>query len=138
MTTKTTSGDRSASQLIDQRIADLGDWRGDMLARMRALIHEADPQVVEEWKWMGTPVWSRDGIVCTGESYKGKIKLTFLKGASIDDPKGLFNASLDGNARRAIDIAEGDTIDEAAFVALVRAAIALNQAKKPARKKPAA
>jgi len=119
-----------ASALIDGRIAELGDWRGETLARMRALILKADPGIVEEWKWMGTPVWSRDGIVCTGESYKAKIKLTFAKGASLDDPKQLFNASLDGNARRAIDIAEGEVVDEKAFIALVREAIAVNVAKK--------
>jgi hypothetical protein len=115
-----------ASSLIDQRIADLGDWRGATLARVRKLIHEADPAVVEEWKWMGTPVWSQGGILCTGESYKSVVKLTFLKGASLDDPDRLFNASLDGNARRAIDIHEGEELDAEAFKALVRAAIALN------------
>lgn len=134
--TKKPPGD-DAPMLIDQRIAELGDWRGETLARMRALILKADPAVVEEWKWMGTPVWSRDGIVCTGESYKAKIKLTFAKGASLDDPKRLFNASLDGNARRAIDIAEGEVVDEKAFIALVREAIALNATKKPKKpKKP--
>lgn len=116
----------SASALIDERIASLRDWRGEMLARVRALIHEADPDVVEEWKWMGTPVWSHDGIICTGESYKQVVKLTFLKGASLKDPSRLFNSSLDGNARRAIDIHEGETIDAAAFKALIREAIALN------------
>ena len=121
--------DPPASQLIDQRIAGLGDWRGATLARMRKLIHEADPEVVEEWKWMGTPVWSHDGILCTGESYKDKVKLTFAKGASLADPKGLFNASLDGNARRAIDIAEGEQVDAAAFKAMIRAAVALNGTK---------
>ena len=118
-----------ASELIDQRIAGLGDWRGATLARVRKLIHEADPEVIEEWKWMGTPVWSHDGVLCTGESYKDKVKLTFAKGASLADPKGLFNASLDGNARRAIDIAEGEQVDAAAFKALIRAAIALNVSK---------
>jgi len=127
----------SASELISGRIAELGDWRGEALARMRALIREADPDVVEEWKWMGTPVWSHDGIICTGESYKSAVKLTFLKGASLADPKRLFNASLEGNARRAIDIHEGEQVDAAAFKALVRAAIALNTSGKPkAAKKP--
>lgn len=118
---------RSASDLIDARIAELGDWRGATLSRMRRLIREADPDVVEEWKWSG-PVWSHDGILCTGESYKAKVKLTFAKGARLDDPRGLFNASLDGNARRAIDLAEGQTVDADAFKALVRAAVALNAA----------
>ena len=134
MTKKPSGDDASASHLIDQRIAELGDWRGDTLARMRSLILSTDPTIVEEWKWMGTPVWSRDGIICTGESYKAKIKLTFAKGASLDDPKRLFNASLDGNTRRAIDIADGETVDEKAFVALVRGAIALNVAKKTKKK----
>ena len=120
-----------ASELISQRIADLADWRGEALGRMRKLIKEADPQVVEEWKWMGTPVWSHDGIICTGESYKDKVKLTFAKGAFLEDPAGLFNASLDGNMRRAIDIFEGEEVDEAAFEALVRQAVALNSAGKP-------
>ena len=117
---------RPASELIDQRIADLADWRGETLGTMRTLIKEADPDVVEEWKWMGTPVWSHDGIICTGESYKSKVKLTFLKGASLSDPAKLFNASLDGNARRAIDIGEGEQVDGEAFKALVRAAVELN------------
>jgi hypothetical protein len=130
------SADLPASALIDRRIADLGDWRGAALARVRALIHEAVPGVVEEWKWMGTPVWSSGGILCTGESYKSHVKLTFLKGASLEDPSGLFNASLDGNARRAIDIHEGEELDPAAFRALIRAAAALNAAKaKPKRSK---
>ena len=115
-----------ASALIDQKIAKLGDWRGATLSRMRALIHEAVPDVLEELKWMGTPVWSRNGILCTGESYKSHVKLTFLKGASLDDPSGLFNASLDGNARRAIDIQDGEEVDAQAFKALIRAAVALN------------
>jgi hypothetical protein len=115
-----------ASELISERIAELGDWRGDALARMRALIKEADPEVVEEWKWMGTPVWSHDGGICTGESYKSIVKLTFFKGASLKDPAKLFNSSLDGNVRRAIDIHEGEEIDANAFKALVRAAVALN------------
>lgn len=115
-----------ASELIDQRIAELGGWRGQTLNRMRKLMKEADPDVVEQWKWMGTPVWSHDGIICTGESYKSAVKLTFLKGASLQDPAKLFNASLDGNARRAIDIHEGEQVDAEAFKALIRAAIALN------------
>ncbi len=119
-----------ASELISQRIAELGDWRGRTLARMRELIKEADPDVVEEWKWMGTPVWSHDGIICTGESYKSVVKLTFAKGASLKDPARLFNSSLDGNVRRAIDIHEGEEVDEAAFKALVREAIAQNSAGK--------
>src|SRR6185369_10908354 len=109
------SQSQSASELISQRIAELGDWRGKTLARMRKLIKEADPEVAEEWKWMGTPVWSHDGIICTGESYKAVVKLTFMKGASLKDPAGLFNASLEGNARRAIDIREGEEIDATAF-----------------------
>jgi len=119
-----------ASELISKRIADLGDWRGKILGRIRELIHEADPEVIEEWKWMGTPVWSLDGIICTGEFYKDKIKLTFIKGASLKDPKGLFNASLDGNARRAIDIHQDEAVDVSAFKALIHEAIALNSAKK--------
>jgi hypothetical protein len=117
----------SPSQLIDARIAELGDWRGETLAKVRALVKEADPEVVEEWKWRGTPVWSHDGIICTGETYKSVVKLTFAKGASLDDPKGLFNSSLEGNTRRAIDIAEGEKIDEKALKALVTAAVALNE-----------
>ncbi len=117
---------RDASRLISERIALLGDWRGSTLARMRALIREADPDVVEEWKWMGTPIWSHDGGICTGESYKSIVKLTFFKGASLKDPAELFNSSLDGNTRRAIDIHEGEEIDANAFKALVRAAVALN------------
>ncbi len=125
-----------ASELILQRIAELGDWRGETLARMRMLIKDADPDVVEEWKWMGTPVWSHDGIICTGESYKKVVKLTFAKGASLKDPAGLFNASLDGNVRRAIDIHEGEEVDAAAFQALVRQAVALNGSgkSKPSKK----
>ena len=122
--------DVPASQLISGKIAALGDWRGKTLARMRKLIIEADPHVVEEWKWMGTPVWSHDGIICTGESYKQVVKLTFLKGASLKDPAGLFNSSLDGNARRAIDIREGEEVDASAFKALVRQAVALNASGK--------
>ena len=117
----------SPSALIDARIAELGDWRGETLARMRGLIRQADPEVVETWKWKGTPVWERDGIICTGETYKDKVKLTFAKGASLEDPAGLFNSSLEGNVRRAIDIAQGETVDEAAFTTLVREAIAVNQ-----------
>lgn len=130
----------SACELIDRRIADLGDWRGATLRRMRGLIQEAAPDVVEEWKWMGTPVWSHGGILCTGESYKDKVKLTFAKGASLEDPGKLFNASLDGNARRAIDIHEGQQVDAGAFKALIRAAVALNASlakAKPKRAKPA-
>jgi hypothetical protein len=128
-----------ASVLIDERIASLGDWRGTTLARMRALIHEAVPDVVESWKWMGTPVWEHGGILCTGESYKSWVKLTFLKGASLEDPAKLFNASLDGNARRAIDIREGEAVDAEAFKALIRAAAALNAgAKKSAKRVKAA
>jgi hypothetical protein len=117
---------QSASELISKRIAELGDWRGQTLSRMRTLITEADPDVVEEWKWMGTPVWSHDGVICTGESYKNVVKLTFAKGASLKDPARLFNSSLDGNVRRAIDIHEGDKVDEAALKDLIRAAVALN------------
>ena len=120
---------QSASKLISQRIAELGDWRGKTLGRMRKLIKQADPDVVEEWKWMGTPVWSHDGIICTGESYKDKIKLTFAKGASLKDPGRLFNSSLDGNMRRAIDIHEGEVVDESAFKTLVRQAVAVNSAR---------
>jgi hypothetical protein len=126
-----TTEERTASEQIDERIADLADWRGETLGRMRNLIHEADPDVVEEWKWAkasspGTPVWSHDGIICTGESYKEVVKLTFMKGASLDDPAKLFNSSLEGNARRAIDIREGEQVDAAAFKALIRAAVELN------------
>lgn len=124
-----------ASRLIDARIAELGDWRGDVLARLRALIHEADPAVVEEWKWRGVPVWSHDGILCTGETYKAVVKMTFARGASLEDPAGLFNASLEGNTRRAIDWREGVRIDGEALKALIRAAVALNAARKrPGRK----
>ena len=120
---------KSPSQLIDARIKELGDWRGTMLARLRALIRAADPDVTEEWKWRGVPVWTRDGIICTGETYKAVVKMTFAKGASLEDPQHLFNASLEGNMRRAIDIREGDTINETALKALIRAAVALNKAK---------
>jgi len=129
---------KSASELISNRIQELGDWRGETLRRVRELIHEAVPEVVEEWKWMGTPVWSHGGILCTGESYKQVVKLTFLKGASLKDPKRLFNSSLEGNARRAIDLHEGDELDEPAFKALIRSAAALNAEKKPARSKQSA
>ena len=127
------------SQQIDQRIAELADWRGETLSRMRSLIKEADPEVVEEWKWAkatspGTPVWSHDGIICTGESYKEVVKLTFMKGASLDDPAKLFNSSLDGNARRAIDIREGEQIDEKAFTALIRDAVKLNESTAKGRR----
>ena len=121
--------DQSASQLIDARIKELGDWRGQMLSRLRALIKETDPGVIEEWKWRGVPVWSHDGIICTGETYKNVVKLTFAKGAALPDPSRLFNSSLQGNTRRAIDVHEGETIDEEAFKALVRAAVALNTSK---------
>ncbi len=130
--------DQSASAKITQRIEDLGDWRGKTLARLRQLIHDADPGIQEEWKWMGTPVWSHDGIVCTGESYKQVVKLTFARGASIKDPKKLFNSSLEGNVRRAIDFREGDKINEATFKQLIRAAVAANSAargQRPSRKK---
>jgi len=120
---------QSASQLISKRIAELGDWRGETLSRMRKLIKEADPDVVEEWKWMN-PIWSHDGIICTGESYKNHVKLTFARGASLKDPARLFNSSLDGNVRRAIDIPEGEEVDESAFKALVRQAVALNSSGK--------
>ena len=121
---------QSASELISNRIAELGDWRGETLNRMRKLIQAADPDIIEEWKWMGTPVWSHDGIICTGESYKKVVKLTFAKGASLEDPARLFNSSLDGNVRRAIDIHEGEVVDETAFKALVLQAGALNTAGK--------
>ena len=120
----------SASVLIDEKIKELGDWRGKMLAKVRQVIHHADPEIVEEWKWMGTPVWSHGGIVCTGEVYKNIVKMTFAKGAALKDPSGLFNSSLDGNVRRAIDIHEGETIDEASLKDLIRAAVALNLERK--------
>ncbi len=125
---------KSASASIDAKIEELGDWRGKTLARVRALLHDADPEIVEEWKWMGTPVWSHGGIVCTGETYRNVVKLTFPKGAALQDPSGLFNSSLDGNVRRAIDIHEGDRIDQAALKDLIRAAVALNLKSK---KRPA-
>ena len=117
---------KSPSQMIDARIKELGDWRGEMLSRVRALIKDADPEVVEEWKWRGVPTWYHDGIICTGETYKKVVKMTFAKGASLEDPAGLFNSSLEGNVRRAIDLHEGEQIDEKALQALVRAAVALN------------
>jgi hypothetical protein len=126
---KSKSSISSPSKMIDARIRELGDWRGETLARMRALIKEAEPKVVEEWKWMGVPVWERDGIICTGESYKNVVKLTFAKGASLPDPAKLFNSSLDGNVRRAIDIREGEKLDEKALKALIRAAVDLNKSK---------
>src|SRR5215475_909943 len=124
---------KSPSQLIDARIKELDDWRGKMLSRLRSLVKEADPEVVEEWKWRGVPVWSHDGIICTGETYKNVVKMTFAKGASLKDPSGLFNSSLDGNTRRAIDFHEGDKIDEKALKTLIRAAVALNTSS-PARR----
>jgi hypothetical protein len=124
-----TKGAKSPSQLIDERIEDLGDWRGQMLGRIRAVIKEADSEVIEEWKWRGVPVWYHDGMICTGETYKNIVKITFAKGAALDDPSGLFNSSLEGNTRRAIDIHEGEKIDVKALKALVRTAVALNQTK---------
>ena len=126
MKTSAKTKGESPSRLIDARIDELGDWRGKMLARVRALIKQADPEVVEEWKWRGVPVWSHGGIICTGETYKSVVKLTFLKGASLEDPSALFNSSLEGNARRAIDLHEGDKVDDSAFKALIRNAVALN------------
>ena len=123
------------ARLIDRRIAELNDWRGETLARLRALIREADPDIVEEWKWRGVPVWEHDGIVCTGETYKAAVKMTFAKGASLADPAGLFNSSLDGNTRRAIDVHEGAEIDEEALKALIRAAVALNRSARARKKK---
>ena len=123
----------SPSQLIDARIKELGDWRGKMLSRLRTLVKEADPEIVEEWKWRGVPVWSHDGIICTGETYKSVVKMTFLKGASLPDPSSLFNASLDGTTRRAIDLHEGDKINATALKALIRAAVALNASRPPRR-----
>jgi len=120
---------KSPSQLIDARIDELDDWRGDLLARLRALVKEADPDVLEEWKWRGVPVWSHDGLICTGETYKNVVKMTFAKGAALEDPSGLFNSSLEGNTRRAIDFHEGGAIDEAALKGLVRAAVSLNRSK---------
>jgi hypothetical protein len=124
----------SASDMIDGRIEELGDWRGEMLARLRGLIKEADPDVVEEWKWRGTPTWSDDGIICTGETYKDKVKMTFAKGAFLKDPSGLFNSSLDGNVRRAIDFKEGEKLDEKALKALIRSAVAFNKTSGKSKK----
>jgi hypothetical protein len=129
-------GGGSPSALIDARIKELSDWRGEMLARVRALIKQADPEVVEEWKWRGVPVWEHAGIICTGETYKAVVKMTFAKGASLEDPSGLFNSSLEGNVRRAIDIHEGDKIDENALKALIRAAVALNTSVRTTAKRP--
>jgi hypothetical protein len=126
---KTSGSQKTPSQLIDARIDELGDWRGKMLSRLRTLIREADPEVVEEWKWRGVPVWSHDGLICTGETYKAIVKMTFAKGAALKDPSGLFNASLEGNTRRAIDLHEGDQIDEKALKTLIRAAVTLNKSK---------
>src|SRR5437764_3384511 len=123
--------DNSASAILDARISELGDWRGKTLAKVRQIIHQADPEIAEDWKWMGTPVWSHGGIVCTGETYKNVVKMTFAKGAALKDPCGLFNSSLDGNVRRAIDIHEGDKVDEAALKDLIRAAVAFNVLRKP-------
>lgn len=141
MTTKSRTGttkgaaENSAAALIDARIEQLNDWRGEMLARIRRIIRQADPDVVEAWKWRGVPVWSHAGIICTGETYKAVVKMTFAKGASLDDPSGLFNASLEGNTRRAIDLREGDRIDEKALKTLIRAAVALNMAAATKRKR---
>ena len=129
MATSTSQPGKTPAQLIDGRIKELGDWRGELLGRVRALIKDADPDVVEEWKWRGVPVWEHDGMICTGETYKTVVKLTFAKGASLDDPTGMFNSSLEGNTRRAIDFPEGAAIDETALQALIRAAVALNQAE---------
>ena len=126
---------KTPSQMIDARIKELGDWRGEMLARIRALIKQADPDIIETWKWRGVPVWEHDGIICTGETYKAVVKMTFAKGAALDDPAGLFNSSLDGNVRRAIDIREGEKINEKALKALIRAAVALNASKKKPAKR---
>ena len=135
MTKSGSEKNKSPSALIDARIKELRDWRGEMLSRLRALIKEADPDVVEEWKWRGVPVWSHDGMICTGETYKSVVKVTFAKGASLQDPSGLFNSSLEGNTRRAIDVHEGDRIDAKALKALVRAAVALNTSKPAARRR---
>jgi len=132
---KKSGASQAASELISRRIDELGDWRGEILARMRKLIRKADPDVVEEWKWRGTPVWSHDGIICTGESYKRVVKLTFARGATLNDRTGLFNSSLDGNTRRAIDIHEGEEVDESDFKALVRQAVALNSSRKSRSKR---
>jgi hypothetical protein len=133
---KEAKGGDSPSQHVDARIKELGDWRGEMLARIRSIIKQADPEVVEEWKWRGVPVWEHDGIICTGETYKAVVKMTFAKGAALDDPTDLFNSSLEGNIRRAIDFHQGDKIDEKALKALIRAAVELNMSTRAARKKP--
>lgn len=133
MTNTGSQKSKSPSQLIDARIKELGDWRGTTLSRLRTLVKKADPEVVEEWKWRGVPTWYHDGIICTGETYKSVVKLTFAKGAALKDPSGLFNSSLDGNVRRAIDIREGEKINEKAFTTLVRAAVALNKSKSKAK-----
>jgi hypothetical protein len=130
-----TDATQSPSELIDKRIADLPDWRGETLGRLRTLVKEADPEIVEEWKWRGVPVWEHDGIICTGETYKAVVKMTFAKGASLEDPSGLFNSSLEGNTRRAIDFHEGEAIKDDALKALVRAAVALNQSSRARKKK---
>ena len=137
VTARKETDEPSPSKLIDGRIKELGDWRGETLKRIRALIKEADPDVVEEWKWRGVPVWEHDGIICTGETYKAVVKLTFARGAALDDPAGLFNSSLDGNVRRAIDIGEGVKLNEKALKALIRAAVELNASKKKPGKKKA-
>lgn len=136
MTESSSKGTESPSELIDARIRELGDWRGELLARLRALIRKADPEATEDWKWRGTPTWEHDGIICTGETYKSVVKLTFTKGASLKDPTHLFNSSLDGNVRRAIDFHEGAAVDEGALTALVRAAVDLNVATADARRRP--
>ncbi|TPQ37174.1 hypothetical protein C2U70_11425 [Bradyrhizobium guangdongense] len=133
-TAKETTGEATPSKHIDARIKELGDWRGEMLARIRGIIKEADPDVVEEWKWRGVPVWEHDGIICTGETYKAVVKMTFAKGASLDDPSGLFNSSLEGNTRRAIDIHEGDKVNEKALKALIKGAVALNVSSRAKKK----
>ena len=131
------SASASASAMIDQRIEELPDWRGKMLAKVRAIVHKADPEIVEEWKWMGTPIWSHEGIICTGETYKSVVKMTFARGAALDDPAGLFNSSLGGNTRRAIDIREGEKVNEKALKDLIRAAVALNlEGKQKAKTRP--
>lgn len=134
MSVSASEKEKSPSRLIDERIKELGDWRGKMLSQIRGLIKQADPDVIEEWKWRGVPVWSHDGIICTGETYKNVVKMTFAKGASLDDPSGLFNSSLDGNTRRAIDFHEGEKIDEKALKALIREAVALNASSKASKK----
>lgn len=138
MSKSASAQENSASRMIDGKIEELGDWRGEMLSRVRALIREADPEVVEEWKWRGVPVWSHHGILCTGETYRNVVKLTFMNGAALEDPSGLFNSSLEGNTRRAIDLHENDAIDEKAFKALIRAAVALNASRKPKSRRPPA